>query len=108
MALKAVVTTMASSATMQDAIETSANTQDLFAFSFCSIMAISSWLQFNGPRHEDEPFRPKDSAMGNFCSRESFRVFGTSSVVRSKLAANGEPDETDRGQLPDEAQIGGR
>lgn len=55
MALKAVVTTMASSATMQDAIETVANIQDLLDFSFRSIMAISSWLPFKGPRKGDEP-----------------------------------------------------
>jgi hypothetical protein len=41
MALKAVVTTIASSATMQDAMETSTNTQDLPAFSVSPVMAIS-------------------------------------------------------------------
>jgi hypothetical protein len=42
-------------------------------------MASSSCLQFNGPRHEDEPCRPKDSVDEIFCSRESFRQFATSS-----------------------------
>ena len=49
------MTTKASSATIHDAIEASANTQNFFVFSFRSIMAIYSRLQFNGPCHEDEP-----------------------------------------------------
>jgi hypothetical protein len=44
MELKAVVTTKASSATMHDPIEASANTQNFLVFSFGSGMAISSRL----------------------------------------------------------------
>jgi hypothetical protein len=44
MALRAVVTTNASSATMHDAIEASPNTQDFFAFSLnCGAIMIMSW-----------------------------------------------------------------
>jgi hypothetical protein len=40
---------------MHDAIGASANTQNFFAFSFGSIMAIFWRLQFSGPCDEDEP-----------------------------------------------------
>ena len=56
MALKAVVTTRASSATMHDAIEASPNTQDFFAFSLNDgvIMIMSSRLQFDCLCREDD------------------------------------------------------
>jgi hypothetical protein len=55
LALNAVVTSKASSATMQDAIDLGANTRKLFTVLFCSGMAISARLHVDGPRHEDEP-----------------------------------------------------
>jgi hypothetical protein len=103
MALKAVVTTIASSATMHDAIDASANTQDFVAFSFNFVMATSSRLQSSGPRHEDEPSRPKDSAEKKFSFARILSWVRDVFEVTIEIAANGGCYETDRGALQDEA-----
>src|SRR5215467_13852912 len=109
MALKAVVTTNASSATMHDAIEASANTQDFFAFSLNSgvLMIMSSRLQFKCPCREDERGWPKDSAEKKFLFTPHPSA-GPRRLQGNETAANGACYETDRGTLQDETRDSGR